>query len=326
MNVAVTGASGHIGNCLCRELVKKGLHLKVLYHKNEDKLSEFGAEIIEGSILDPKVLARLFEGVDIVFHLAARISIDNRNVKEVYNINVSGTENVIEACNLTGVSKLIHFSTIHTLSQSSDTTQVLNESNPLITASKIAYEYTKAEAERLVLNAAENGLDAVILNPTAVVGPFDYQPSFLGQALIKIYQNKLPMLVPGGYDFVDVRDVVLAAINAGTKGKKGERYILSGNWLSLIDVSKKIEEITAHKTPKFVAPTLLAKIGLTFIQGWAMLSGQQPLYTAESLHILYHSSKNISNQKARTELGFDPRPIEKTIEDTFHWYEKNNLV
>ena len=325
MKIAVTGASGHVGYCLCRELVKKGNILKVMLHQNEDRLAGFGAEIINGSLLDTGALAKLCTDVDVVYHLAAKLSIDNKDKNRVFDTNVTGTKNVIEACNAQSVKKLIHFSTIHALKVIGPNI-ILDESNPLAKDSKIAYEASKAEAEKLVLQATEAGLDAVILNPTAIVGPYDFQPSFLGQALLKIYQNKLPMLVPGGYDFVDVRDVVQAAISASTNGRRGERYILSGRWMSLKDLSIKIAELTGHRTPGFVAPTYLAKAGLPFFRAWAKLKRQHPLYTAASLDILRQSSRNISNQKAREELGYTPRSIDETIIDTFRWFEENGLV
>jgi len=325
MKVAITGASGHVGHCLCRQLVEQGAEIKALIHRNKNQLAEIGAETIRGNVLDTQSLIELFTGVEVVFHLAAQISIDTKHTRQVFETNVTGTQNVIEAFRTTGVKKLVHFSTIHTI-QSFSPEKPLDETNPLIKSSKIAYETSKAEAEKLVISAAADGLDAVILHPTAAIGPYDFQPSYLGQALIKIYKNQLPMLVPGGYDFVDVRDVAMAAIAASTKGRRGERYILSGEWLSLKELSLEIRKISNQKTPTFLAPAWLAKAGLPFIQGWAKISGQHPLYTSESLDILKTSSKNISNQKARNELGYNPRPITETLKEAFEWFEENKLV
>ncbi len=325
MKIAVTGASGHVGVTLCKQLIGQGDDVSVLVHQHKSTLPENGVGVIRGNILDKQTLIPLFAGVDVVYHLAAQISIDHNDNKRVYETNVTGTGNVIEACKEACVKKLVHFSTIHTLKSFGDG-QIMNETNPLIPTSKIAYEISKAEAEKLVINACAEGLDAVILNPTAIIGPYDHQPSYLGQALIKIYKNQLPMLVPGGYNFVDVRDVADAAIQAAKKGRSGERYILSGHWHSLKDLSLMIGQLTNRKTPGFLAPTWLAKAGLPFIRSWAKLSGRHPLYTAESLEILKNSSKNISNQKAIDELNFNPRPIRETLKDTFIWFEENNLV
>nr|NQU89360.1 NAD-dependent epimerase/dehydratase family protein [Bacteroidota bacterium] len=275
MKIAITGASGHVGNCLCRKLAGNADKIKVLLHKNEDKMEEMDVEIIRGSILDKVALVELCRDVDVVYHLAAIISIDNKDRNRVYETNVSGTRNVIEICKAQKVKKLVYFSTIHTL-KIDDVNQALDETNPIIPDSKIAYESSKAEAEKLVLKSTEAGLDA--------------------------------------------------SISAASKGRRGERYILSGVWLSLKELAEKIELLTAHKTPKFVAPTILAKAGLPFIHTWAALAGQHPLYTAESLDILLQPGRNISNLKAMNELGFIPRPIEETIADTFDWFEQNILI
>ncbi len=325
MKVAVTGASGHVGNCLCRELNKSGTQIKALVHNNEDDLAGMGVEIIRGDILDLEVVSRLCQDVDVVYHLAAKISIDLKDQDLVHATNVEGTQNVIDACKAHPGIRLVHFSTIHTFgTHNSD--EVIDESSDGIIHSKIPYEISKAEAEKRVLEAASNGLDALVLNPTAIIGPHDYQPSYLGQALIKMYLNKLPMLVEGGYDFVDVRDVVAAAIHASTMGVTGEKYILSGHWLSLKDLAIMIEQLTGQPTPKTVAPAFVARIGLPFISMWASLTGTHPLYTAASLEILKYSSSRISNAKARGVLNYHPRPIEASLRDIFDWFKQHKMV
>jgi dihydroflavonol-4-reductase len=325
MKIAVTGAGGHVGNVLCKALADQGMELKILLLENEKMPIGLDAEVVVGNILDKHVLQQLISGCDVVYHLAAKIAIDNKDRDAVFEVNVQGTKNVIDVCLEQNVKRLIYTSTVHSL-KSFGPDEVLDENNPLNPASKMAYEASKAEAELLILQAAKNGLDAVILNPSAIIGPCDFQPSYLGQALIKIYQNKLPMLVPGGYDFVDVRDVVDAAVNAAIKGRSGERYILSGQWLSLKELSETIGRVCSRKTPSFMAPMFLAKIGLPFIHAWAKFSGQHPLYTADSLEILKESNKNMSHEKAEKELGYNPRPIDETLKDTLEWFRENGKM
>jgi dihydroflavonol-4-reductase len=199
MKVAVTGASGHIGNCLVRELKKHGAEIKVLVNTFQGNLDEMNVELIRGNLLEPESLLNLCEGADVVFHLAAQIAIENRSSEHVYETNVTGTKNMIKAANSKGVRKFIHFSSIHAF-QIGSPGLMLDESRSLVETNKTIYEFTKAEGEREVMKAVKEGLNAVILNPTAVIGPFDYRNSLLGQALIKIYQNKLPFLVSGGYN------------------------------------------------------------------------------------------------------------------------------
>jgi dihydroflavonol-4-reductase len=323
--IAVTGASGHVGNVLCRELVRRGFQVKALVHENMDDLEAIGVEIIRGDILKGADLEKLVKDCGIVYHLAAKISIDKKDKNIVYKTNVQGTQNVLDACVQGPIKKMVHFSTIHTFGIPSPE-EPLDETRPLIKRSPFHYENSKAEAERRVLDAAGDKLETVVLNPTAIFGPYDYQPSLLGQALIKMYLNQLPMLVPGGYDFVDVRDVVDGAIQAMEKGRSGERYILSGTWKSLKDLSGLIHQITGKKTPRMVVPSVVAKIGLPFIQAHAQITRSHPLYTSESLAILKESPRNINTQKAKNELAYQPRSLEQSLKDTFEWFEENKMI
>jgi len=325
MKVAVTGASGHIGNCLVRELIKKEFHVKVLVHSFENDLAQLNVEIIRGNLLEIQSLKKLCEGVDVVFHLAATITLDNQNAKQIFAVNVTGTKNIIEAAKSAGVKKFIHFSStdaFETISPDS----VLDENKPLINSDKTVYPFTKAESERVVMRAVIEGLDAVILSPSAVIGPFDYRGSFLGQALLKIYRNKLPMLISGGYNWVDVRDVVAAAIQSAESGRKGEKYILSGNFYSLKELSEITGLISQKRTPTILAPVFLAQLACPFLNVFSLFTRKKSIYTYQSLNIIINAPKNISFQKAQKELGYSPRPLEQTLKDTFTWYKQNNYL
>lgn len=325
MKVAITGASGHIGNCLVRELIKQGSSVKLLVHDFRNDLDKLDVELVEGNLLDIESLKLLCQGVDVVFHLAAKIALDNRHPEQVYAVNVTGTMNLIEAAKQAGVKKFVHFSSIDAF-QLSSSEIVLDETTPLVETDKVIYAFTKAESERLVLNAAKDGLDAVILSPTAVIGPYDYRGSFLGSALIKIYQNKIPVLVSGGYNWVDVRDVAAAAIQAIEKGRNGEKYILSGNFCNLREMSEITGKISGKRTPKLLAPVFLAKLACPFFQLNYLITKQKSIYTIQSLDLLINAPKNISFEKAKTELNYSPRPLENTLRDTFNWYIENKLL
>ena len=324
MKVAVTGASGHIGSCLVQELKKSGASIKVLVHNFRGDLGELDVEIIQGNLLEPETLIGFCKGADVVFHLAAQIAIENRSSGHIYETNVTGTRNMLKAAIHEGVRKFIHFSSIHAF-QIGSPGQMINEGTSLVETNKTIYEFTKAEGEREVRKAVKEGLDAVILNPTAVIGPFDYRGSLLGQALLKIYQNKLPFLVSGGYNWVDVRDVVSASMNAIESGRKGENYILSGEFLTLQELSDMISKLSGCKIPTNV-PVSLARIACPFIQFYSSVTKTQPLYTSQSLDILVNSPVNISNAKAKKELSYDPRPLEQTLRDTFDWYKQKNFI
>jgi len=324
MKVAITGASGHIGNCLVRELKKQGAGIKVLVHNFRSDLDELDVEIIRGNLLEPESLNALCEGVDVVFHLAAQIDIGNRSIAQIYDTNITGTKNIIKAAKYARVKKFIHFSSIHAF-QTEPSDSMLDETRPLVHSDKTIYEYTKAEGEREVMKAVKEGLNAIILNPTAVIGPFDLRGSLLGQALLKIYQNKLPFLVSGGYNWVDVRDVVAASLQAIESGRMGENYILSGTFCSLEELSVMISKISGCKIP-LIVPVSLARMACPFFKIYSFISKKEPLYTYQSLNILVNSPTNISNAKAAKELAYKPRPLEQTLRDTFDWYKENNFI
>lgn len=320
MRIAITGASGHIGAVLTRELIKNKHSLKLLIHEDTRGIQGLDYIPVNGDLLDPRSLEELCRDVDVVFHLAARISIDKKDRKLVYRTNVEGTRNVLKACQKNKVKRLIHFSSIHALDNTPRDIP-MDETRPLVANNPIIYDQSKADSQKLVHEMARmNGLNVVILNPTAIVGPYDYKPSYLGRAVWRIYNGSLPMLVPGGYNFVDVRDVVQAAIQAIGNGRKGECYLLSGVYMTLKELSVLIQEISPHQTPKRVAPTYVAKIGLPFITAYSRLKKEHPLYTRESLEILEGCNFDIQNEKARKELGFSPRPLKETLRDTFDWF------
>ena len=324
MKISITGASGHIGNNLCRELLNQGYQLKVLIYKFDKSIAGIDVERINGNILDKNTVNNLIKGSDYVFHTAALISIGTYPKKEIFDINIEGTRNVIEACLLNNVKRLIHFSSIHALkNEGSD--KSFDENNQLSGLDAFNYDQSKANAEKLILEAHKKGLDVIILNPASVVGPFDFVPSLVGQMIIKIATGKLPFLIKGGYQWVDVRDIVNAAIHAIDKGRSGERYLLASQWRSLTEIAAIICSQLKRKTPGKV-PDFLAWTGLPFISLYSKITGSNPLYTKESLHIVSHSPKIVNNQKAINELGFKPRPVEETFIDSLQWFITNGYI
>ena len=324
MKVAVTGASGHVGANLCRALIRHGHHVKALIHNDESSLKELEIERIKGNLSDPASLLKLCDDAEIVFHLAAMISV-NGEKDELMKVNIQGTKNLLDAVQTAKVRRLIHFSSIHAL-RHKPYDEIMDESRPLVEDSPMMYEVTKAAGEKLVLERARTGLDAVIFNPTAIIGPYDFKPSLVGQVLIKIHNRTLPGLVPGGYDWVDVRDIAEAAVNAIDRARSGERYILSGRWVSVEELAAKVGQLTGRKVIKMVLPTWVAMMGVPFMKLYGSMSGQHPLYTSQSLKILKQVNRNISNMKASTELGFSAREIDESLFDSIEWFKQNGYI
>ncbi|MCX6250714.1 MAG: NAD-dependent epimerase/dehydratase family protein [Bacteroidetes bacterium] len=325
MKIAVTGANGHVGVNLCDALINNGHFVRALSHKKDNGLKHIKAEIVTGDLLNKDSIRNFIDGSDIVFHLAAKISIRGDADGSVRKINVEGTKNILELSRESRVQRFIHFSSIHAFHHGPND-ELLDENTPLVGEDAFSYDRSKADGEKIVNEAVKDGFNAVILSPTAIIGPMDYEPSLMGKALLQLYHNQIPSLVPGGYNWVDVRDVVNAAISAIDRGRTGEKYLLGGHYHNLREVASIIYKQTGKKIVQIVSPFWLAKVGLPFITAYSMLTKVDPLYTAESLKILEKSNKKISNLKARSELDFNPRPLEETIRDIFQWFKETGTI
>ena len=325
MTVAITGATGHVGAALVRALIYRGRQTRCLVHVNRRAVDGLDTEIAEGDIRDPESLYRAFDGAEVVYHLAASISLSTHDWPRLEVVNVNGTRNVVEACLRAGVRRLVHFSSIHALVQEPLSVPV-DEQRPLAESGRYPpYDRSKAAAEREVKAGIERGLDAVIINPTAITGPYDYQLSHFGEALLAMAQGKLPALVTGGFDWVDVRDVAEGAIRAEERANCGASYLLSGHWMSMCDIAAMVAEITGAPGQGFVCPLWLARLGAPVVAAMGRLNGKRPLYTSVSLRAL-KSNRNISHEKASRELGYQPRPFRETLQDTLRWFEENGQL
>ena len=317
--IVVTGASGLVGGNLVRALLSQGRSVRALVHHDRRALDGLDVETASADLNDPASLEQAFRGAQVVYHLASTISIRMDNWEELERVNVNGTRNVVEACLHCDVRRLVYFSSIHAYQQE-PFDQPLDEGRPLLTDSRIPpYERSKAAAELIARQAPERGLDTVIIIPTAILGPYDFRPSYLGQALQMLVNRHIPALVPGGYDWVDVRDVVAGAMQAERLAPSGGRYILSGHWHTLQDVARLAAEISGRPAPRFTVPTWLAELAQPAMAKLAQLNGSQPLYTRAMLKAL-RSNRQVSHAHATDELGYEPRPFELTLKDTLDWF------
>jgi dihydroflavonol-4-reductase len=325
MKTVVTGASGHIGVNLIRELVQQERDVLALVHDSNLGLEKLPIKTIKGDISDLASLISAFQDADVVYHLAAHISILKNSDKTCQSMNVTGVQNVIEACKRTGVRRLIHFSSIHSLSPEPHNLPV-DESRPLANSNKtLPYDRSKALGETLIRQAMKEGLNAVTMKPTGVVGPYDYRPSHFGQALLMIAGGKLPALVNGGFNWVDVRDVAKYAVIAEQKAPAGSNYLLSGHWLSVKELAEKAVAVTGKRNPPFVCPLSIAKVCAPIVTIASQQIGVRPIFTSVSLDAL-ERYRVISHAKATRELGYNPRSIDDTITDTINWFLDNGYL
>jgi dihydroflavonol-4-reductase len=324
VKTVVTGATGHVGINLVRALLAKGRDVRALTHNTRRGLEELPVEFFKGDVCDVNSLTEAFNGADVVFHLAAHISLLMDDA-QCSLTNFHGTQNVIEACKRNRIRRLVHFSSIHALCNEPTATEV-DESRALVESAKSpAYDRSKAGGEKAVRQAIKEGLDAIIINPTAVIGPYDYRPSHQGQALLLMASGRLPMLLDGGYDWVDVRDVAEYAIKAGETAPAGSSYLLSGHWLSVRELAQIAVEVTGKKAPTLTCPMALARACAPAATAAAQILRATPIFTRASLRAL-KSHRHISHARATRELGYEPRPVRQTITDTIKWFLDNGYL
>jgi dihydroflavonol-4-reductase len=325
MVIGVTGASGHIGNLLCQELIKQGFTVRALMRTESRLLSNKGVEVIIGDICNPDTLPIFAKSCDILIHAAALIDLGYHFDQRIYDTNVTGTKNILEAARQAVVKKVICFSSIHAFSHA-PFDEPLDEQRLLVGDKAVFYDRTKRDAMRLALSAAENGQQVCVLCPTGVIGPPDHRPSKLGKAIIDIYNGSVPAVIKGGFDFVDVRDIVAGTIKAIDHGRSGEVYILSGHYLTIRELSALVLSARGTKKKLVELPMFIADLFLPFVKLYAQITGKEPLYDRPYLDILRFSNRRISAAKATHDFGYQSRPMTETIQDIIDWFRKNNKL
>lgn len=321
----VTGASGFLGNNIIRMLEHDDnaeVRAFVLNGESISSLNNLKCSIYYGDVTKADTLNSVFDGCDgieiFVIHCAAVVYIKSKYNSKVYDVNVNGTKNIVDKV-LEYNAKLIYVSSVHAIPEKSDGDLISEVSifNPDDVVG--LYAKTKAEAARYVMDSVKDkGLNACIVHPSGILGPYDFSNSHLTALVREIVRGKLPMCVKGGYDFVDVRDAAKGIIMACDKGKKGECYIMSGEFVSIKKLADLVCDVVGKKRIKVVLPIMIAKIVAPFYEMYYNVKGKTPLFTKYSLYTL-SSNSNFSNEKAKRDLGFVTRDITDTVKDMVMW-------
>jgi dihydroflavonol-4-reductase len=328
MKTAVTGATGLLGANLALELLRRGHSVRATRRASSDVSHLAGSEIewVTADLSDPGALARAFAGAGAVFHCAAQVGVTRRATREMVLANVEGTRNVLQAVRSAGAGRLVHCSSVVTVGLSRDGSPSGEDAGYDFDLRGMAdgYGKTKKEAERLVLAAAREGLDAVVANPTYMFGPYDAGPSS-GQLIVDVVRGKVPGLTPGRNNFVDVRDVARGMVLVAEKGQAGERYILGGENLTYAAIVQRIARIAGVRVPGWNIPRALAAP-----VGWAgdvlEALGGSPLITSVTLSFAYCPDFVFTSDKARRELGYTTGPLDDAIRDALAWFRACGIL
>ena len=324
MLTVVTGASGFLGGVLVRTLLAEGRRVRCVDLQQGAALEGLDIEWMTADVLDRRSLDAALEGAETVFHLAAVISVTGDPTGQVWAVNVDGVRNVAEAALAAGVCRLVHCSSVHAYDLEA-TESVTEQSSRAVAVDLPVYDRSKAAGEAALREVIDRGLDAVIVNPTGVFGPYDFAPSRMGGVLLAMFQRRLPAVIDGGFDWVDVRDVATAMQAAESDGRTGENYLLPGHHVSLAGLAAIAADIAGHKRRLITLPMWFARI-------WGPLADvasrrrSGPLwYTSESLHALRFDPA-VAGAKAASELNHRPRAIEETIADTHAWFTEQGFL
>ncbi|MDD5602374.1 MAG: NAD-dependent epimerase/dehydratase family protein [Candidatus Izemoplasmatales bacterium] len=323
MKCFVTGATGHIGNVLVRELHDHHYDVTSLVLPNDNyKMIEPYSSIVFGNILDADQMRELIQGYDLVFHLAGMVEIGTGRKKKLMQVNVEGSKNVANACVVNKIPRLIYTSSVHAIPElpKGVTQTEVTEFDP----KKIRglYGKSKAIATDYILGRKDSGTEIIVVHPSGVIGPYDYQLSNVSQLFVDFLMGRLSAYLKGGYNFVDVRDVAQGIRLAAEKGRNGECYILSGQEITVKELLDAIAIETGRKKIKTKLAYWFILAMSYFAEVFYKLAGRKPLFTHYSVIVL-NSNYAFSNEKACKELGFTVRDLKHSIHDTIRFAKEN---
>lgn len=326
MTTLVTGASGFLGSHVARQLVSRGEDVRVLMRPSSTNraVADLSLEYVTGDLRDRASLERALAGVRYVFHVAADYRLWARKSREIYDSNVGGTRNLLEAAKRANIEKFIYTSTVATIAV--DRQQLPNESTDARLQEMIGhYKRSKWMAELEVLKAAKQGLPAVVAMPTTPVGPGDWKPTPTGKIILDFLNGKMPGYVETGLNFVGAEECAEGHLLVAEHGKVGERYLLGAENLTLKAMLDLLSKITGLPAPSLKIPHGLA-LGVAYMNtAFSRLVGREPQIPIEGVKIAQHMMF-VDCSRAQRELGFKPGSVAAALERAVRWYEANGYV
>jgi dihydroflavonol-4-reductase len=325
--VVLTGASGLLGGNLAAELAARGHQVAAIRRAGTrvSHLEDLAIEWHEAELGSTGAMTRAFDGAACVFHCAAQVTVKREVTPEMTAANVTGTGNVIDAAIAAKVPRLVHTSSVVTIGLSRDGRPCDETATWNFDAEGLvdAYAITKRRAEDVV-NAARDRIDAVIVNPTYMLGPRDARPSS-GRLIVDVVRGRVPGWTPGYNHFVDVRDVARGMIAAWQRGRRGERYILAGHDMTYGEVMRRIAEVAGTRPPRLRIPRAAAWL----FGKWGDLverTGRDPIVNSTQIRYAYTDKFRFRSDKAARELGYQVSPLEPALRDAIAWFRAHGLL
>jgi len=327
VNALVTGASGFLGSHVARLLAARGDKVLALVRPSSDlrSLRGLAVEPVTGDLRDTASLARALAGVDTVFHVAADYRLWAANPGEIYESNVGGTRNLLQATRRAGVKKFVHTSSVATVA--------VHRPGPLPDEDVDArleemighYKRSKFLAEQEAMQAAAQGDPVVVVNPTTPVGPGDWKPTPTGQLIVDFLNGRMPAYVETGLNVVAVEDAAHGHLLAADRGQAGRRYILGGRNMTMREILQALARATGRRAPRVRLPHAVALAAAYADTAWSRLRGRAPRIPVEGVRMSRHRMF-VDASRAPRELGFVAGPAEEALARAVRWYEENGYV
>ena len=327
MITLVTGATGFLGSHVARQLVARGEAVRVLVRPSSQSraIEHLPVERVTGDLRDMASLYRAMEGAGRVYHVAADYRFGVRHPNEIYDSNVIGTRNLLQAASRAGVERFIYTSSVATIAVPRNG-QLPNEETVAGLEEMIgAYKRSKFLAEKEVFRAAADGLPVVVVNPTTPVGPGDWKPTPTGRVIVDFLNGRMPGYVDTGLNIVPVEDAAAGHLLAAERGQVGQRYILGGRNMTLKEILNALSAISGRPAPRLRLPHAVALAAGHVDRLASFLLRREPQIALESVRMARHKMF-VDASKAGRELGFVAGSAEQALERAVRWYEENGYV
>lgn len=323
----VTGGTGFVGAHVVRALLSRGRPVRCLVRPGSRlaNLAGLPVELVPGDLGDRRALDAAVRGAETLYHCAADYRLYARDPREIYAANVDGTENILSAASAAGVRRIVHTSSVATLSPRADGTPA-DERDAASERDVIGhYKRSKVLAERVALRHAAEGLPVVVVNPSTPVGELDVKPTPTGRIVVDFLRRRMPAYVDTGLNVVDVRDVAVGHLLAAEKGRAGERYILGHRNLTLKELLDILGGISGIPSPALRLPHWVPVAAAAVDTGLARLLGREPRVSLEGARMARHRMF-FDAGKAVAELGLPQSPVEDALARAVAWFRENGYA
>lgn len=325
MKAIVTGANGFLGHHLVQFLLSQNVEVYAMVRasSNLDALKDLGCHMVTGDLLDKESLMKGFEGMDAVFHVAGAMSSNPKERQRLFDVNVEGVRNIIAASESKKVKRLVHVSSVVAVGTNlSKNDPLLNEDSVNVTQKLNYANYdSKRIGEELVLAAAHSGtINAVVVNPGLIYGAGDAK-KIIRKGNLMAARGKLPFYTPGGVNVVAVEDVTAAMLEAFYNGRNGERYLLTGDNITIQELLTTISKIAGKKAPHKVLPVKFFNLVASVLEFFGIKSElcKENLFSASTFHWY-------DNSKAKKELKFSPKNYKEALSSSVEWMKRNHYL